>query len=75
MSIIAKYFRQKSEKLLQYKEAAIDIRDQMEIMDTIVNVLKPKSLSKFFGGNDTIAPFSNRSNSGGNGSLKLYEDK
>jgi hypothetical protein len=59
---VAQFYKQKSEKLVSYKEAATEIRDRMDIFETIINVLKPKGLIKFLGGGDKAAPLSNRSN-------------
>lgn len=42
------YFKDRSERMVIYKEAATDLREDMSIMDMIVNALRPKGIIKYF---------------------------
>jgi hypothetical protein len=42
------YFRERSEKMVAYKDASTMLREDMDIMNTIVDVLKPKGITNYF---------------------------
>ena len=38
------YFKERNEKIVAYKDTATDIRESMDIMNAIVNVLRPTGI-------------------------------
>ena len=45
--LVCSYFKAKQEKVIPYKEAAIQIRAQMGLFQTIMGLLQPKTLIRF----------------------------
>lgn len=47
LELISKYFKFKNEKIIPYKEAATDLREQLGVFESIFIILQPKSIVKF----------------------------
>ena len=39
--MVAKYFKEKSEKMIPYKQASTDMREKMSILEKIAEVIRP----------------------------------
>ena len=42
-----KYFKARQEKIIPYKDAATDIRENLKIFECIIKLLQPKALINF----------------------------
>lgn len=51
---VERYFKERNEKMMPYKQIAIQIREKLDLMSCIMLVLKPKSLLNFFMKSNTI---------------------
>lgn len=46
------YFKKRQEKMIAYKQASSDIREEMEVMNSIIKILKPaKFVAKLLAAN------------------------